>query len=146
MSLYFHNNMFLIEKMVKKRYHDNKCLSLAWDIFFAWYQGYHRKSFLFSMVTFWGIFAFFVKKGYYGNECFSSAWDLGQAAAFYSSMVCLFKNWSVKSCFNIYNILVNIICFYMNNRSLCIHITKFCILTIFWFYIIKSRFIHYSFT
>ena len=37
-----------------------------------------------------------------------------------------FKIWSVKSCFNIFcNIFVNIICFYMNNIAVGIHITKF---------------------
>ena len=31
MNPHYHNNPFLIEKMVKKRYYRNECLGLAWD-------------------------------------------------------------------------------------------------------------------
>ena len=34
------------------------------------------------------------------------------------------------------NIFANIICFYMDNEPVYIRITKFCIFTMFWFYII----------
>ena len=37
-------------------------------------------------------------------------------------------------------------CFYMDSEAVCIHITRLCIFPIFWFYIIKLKFIHYSFT
>ena len=52
----------------------------------------------------------------------------------------------VMVCFNIlYNIFINIFCFSINNEAICTHITKFCIFTIFWFYIIMQNFTLYSF-
>ena len=61
-------------------------------------------------------------------------------------LIHLFKSWSVKAFFStFYNVFVSLISFYINNEAVCIHIAKFYIFTIFWFYIIMPIFIDFSF-
>ena len=57
---------------------------------------------------------------------------------FLQARVCLFQNLKSTSLYKIFcNIFLNIICFYMDNEAVCIHITY--IFTIFWFYIIIPK-------
>ena len=50
---------------------------------------------------------------------------------------------NVEPCFKIFcNVFINIICFNVHNKTICIHIPQFCFFTIFQFYIIKPKLIN----
>ena len=58
-----------------------------------------------------------------------------------------FMIWSIKPCLNIFcNVVINIIWFCVYNETICIQITKSCFFSIFWFYVIIQKLIHYCFS
>ena len=63
----------------------------------------------------------------------------------YLSAGCLFQH---LKCQILFQHLLQYLCKYHRilHETFCIHITKFSIFDIFWFYIIIPKFIHYSFT
>ena len=56
------------------------------------------------------------------------------------TMVSLIHNLKYQTCFNnFYNVFINVICFYVNNETVCTHITQSYFYTIFWFYAIIPK-------